>query len=74
VFCVPPNYPYSENIRPWLDRHRADARPTADFLVGYEDDGNNAAEHDPVNRTDVIGEDNVAAALQLAFVAGNRNF
>jgi len=36
---------------------RADDGPTADFPGGYEDDGDNAAEHNPVNITDVIGED-----------------
>lgn len=60
--------------RPAQNLPLADDGPTAYFLLGNEDDGGNAAKHDTVDATDVIGDDNIAAALQLAFVAGNRDF
>src|SRR5512147_1355508 len=65
--------PVDEN-RPAQDVPLADDGPTAHLFLRHEQDGENAAEHDTVDVSDVIGNDNVTAALELPLVAGNGDF
>ena len=52
----------------------ADDRPVFNFTFGDEENRKNTTEHDAVNVAHVVGDDDIAAPFQLAFIADDADF